>query len=169
MASDFAHDGFWVYRLMSSSGLVLYVGQSVDLEARLKTHMTQAYGDDIEFVMAARCDSRKHMNTVESALIAGYNPPLNKNLTRCDSDVAKAEADSLVDSLEWQVVPGFGTMFRSMVSSVSSGDSCAIRTRRITFSTTDRIYDAIENAAYDRHMSKSRLIEQALVEFLVLD
>lgn len=51
----------------------------------------------------------------------------------------------------------------------SSGDSRATRTCRITFSTTQEIGDAVENAAYDRHMNKSRLIEQALVEFLGLD
>ncbi len=51
----------------------------------------------------------------------------------------------------------------------SSGDSRAIRTRRITFSTTDAIGDAIENAAYDRHTNRSRLIEEAVVAYLGLD
>lgn len=49
------------------------------------------------------------------------------------------------------------------------GDSHATRTCRITFSTTQEIGNAIENAAYERHMNRSRLIEAAVVAFLGLE
>lgn len=48
------------------------------------------------------------------------------------------------------------------------GDSRATRTRRVTFSTTDEVADAVEDAAYERHMPRSRLIEDALVQYLGL-
>lgn len=49
------------------------------------------------------------------------------------------------------------------------GDSRATRTRRVTFSTTEEIGNALENAAYERHMNRSRLIEEAIVAYLKLD
>ena len=50
----------------------------------------------------------------------------------------------------------------------SRGDSTATRTERITFSTTADVAKAVENAAYDRHMSRSKLIEAAIAEYLNL-
>lgn len=59
-------------------------------------------------------------------------------------------------------------MLVDTVDARSRGDSNATRTRRITISTTDDIAQAVEDAAYERHVSRSRLIEAALVEYLGL-
>ena len=51
---------------------------------------------------------------------------------------------------------------------ISRGDSKAVRTERITFATTPEIVDAITDAAYEKRVSRSKLIEAAIVEFLGL-
>ena len=48
------------------------------------------------------------------------------------------------------------------------GDSTATRTSRITFSTTEEVARAVSDAAHDRRMSRSQLIEAALRDYLGL-
>lgn len=51
---------------------------------------------------------------------------------------------------------------------VGKGDSRAERTARTSFSTTPAIFDALTEEAYKRRMSRSQLIEDAIVEYLGL-
>ena len=51
---------------------------------------------------------------------------------------------------------------------VEKGNSTATRTRRVTFSTTPEVYSAVEDAAWERRISRSKLIEDALCEYLNL-
>lgn len=48
------------------------------------------------------------------------------------------------------------------------GDSKATRIARITFSTTQEVAQLVSDAAHDRRMSRSQLIEAALREYLGL-
>ena len=51
---------------------------------------------------------------------------------------------------------------------VAKGDSTATRTRRVTFSTTAEVYNALDAAAWEQHLSKSQLIEKAVATYLEL-
>lgn len=51
---------------------------------------------------------------------------------------------------------------------VAKGDSKAERTARSSFSTTPEILDAVTEEAYKRRISRSQLIEAAIVEYLGL-
>lgn len=48
------------------------------------------------------------------------------------------------------------------------GDSRAVRTARTSFTTTPEILDALTDAAYDRRMPRSQLIEECIVSHLGL-
>lgn len=52
---------------------------------------------------------------------------------------------------------------------VHKGDSRAVRTARTSFTTTPEILDALTDAAYERRMPRSQLIEECIVEHLGLE
>lgn len=49
---------------------------------------------------------------------------------------------------------------------VNKGDSRAVRTVRMTFSTRPEVQAKIAKAAHDRWISRSRLIEEAILAYL---
>lgn len=49
---------------------------------------------------------------------------------------------------------------------VDKGDGRAVRTARVSFSTRPEIVERITDEAHDRRMSRSQLIEKALIVYL---
>ena len=69
--------GFCVYLLIDVDGTVIYVGQSTNLLGRLGDHLRNPEKRDCATIQILRCDSKNHMDDVETALIKLYRPKLN--------------------------------------------------------------------------------------------
>lgn len=107
------NDGFYVYQLRDHHEDCIYVGQSERLHSRLKAHMTNPYGEQVELVLAAECPTYESMCLLESSLIIGWRPRLNDALKQFGDESMRGEANLLADAQEWNPVWGVGTMFWS--------------------------------------------------------
>lgn len=63
---------------------------------------------------------------------------------------------------------GSGTTLMSRQDNTLRGDAKASRVARVTFSTTDEIVGLLEDAAFEKRTSKSRIIEDAVKQYLGL-
>jgi transcriptional regulator with XRE-family HTH domain len=71
-------DGYYVYFLIGSGDILLYVGKSTNIYARLGQHMSDPVKRvQVHHVEFFRCESEDHMNRVERILIGTTGPVWN--------------------------------------------------------------------------------------------
>ena len=104
---------YYVYQLHNHDEDIYYVGQSQNLEVRLSNHMANNYGKEIEYVLATSCETEDAMSLLESTLIAGWEPQLNKALKQYAPGTTCEEANKLAGNFDWNYVWGHGTVFWS--------------------------------------------------------
>ena len=73
--------------------------------------MAQSYGKEIEYVLFTSCENKESMDFVESTLITGFAPPLNKALKQFSDPSILEEATKLDERYNWEVAWGVGTVF----------------------------------------------------------
>lgn len=72
---DTCNNSFFVYKLYKGDSVV-YVGRTLQLSSRIKTHRSNKDFDRVTYVT---CDTKEDMNNLEGFLIQQLNPPLNKS------------------------------------------------------------------------------------------
>ena len=69
--------GWFVYRLLDSSGTVLYIGMTNRLHARLGQHLDMQYSEPIAFCDVTSCSTAAEARELEADLIYAHPTPHN--------------------------------------------------------------------------------------------
>jgi len=89
VVEGFVPFGHFVYLLWGpDEDRPLYIGQSINVLARLGKHVVASYAKDIRRVTIMRCSAAKEMTDTEAYLIAKHRPLLNVTLNGTDHGAA---------------------------------------------------------------------------------
>lgn len=90
-------DGFYIYKYVTSSGQIVYIGKSENVLQRVKQHTEEKFKKypDAE-IYVHKCASRHEMDALEVILIEKHKPELNE-ASKTDNELSF----TFSDDLEW--------------------------------------------------------------------